>query len=245
MTTDYIAFDATQTATIIDFPAGTFELAQAKAHGLRALVGLLADRDSACQLGHPFCGPPPGPGAAEHWMLIAFATSQQDENTGAPIIALYLSAADQAARYAAEAADPIDQWEYTAGLVLRGNIPLRKVVVALVNDGTYLGQLGSIADPVEGDHSTGRLDRAALVSSLRLDPEPPHTKWQYYDGLPTAGQVVVPEFHCALLGDDWWIVDVDRQKGAARAAAALAFADRPGHGAEGYHLQRPGEGNTP
>ena len=92
MTTDYIAFDATQTATIIDFPAGTFELAQAKAHGLRALVGLLADRDSACRLPHPFCGPPPGPGAAEHWLLIAFATSQQDENTGAPIISPCTSA---------------------------------------------------------------------------------------------------------------------------------------------------------
>ena len=115
-------------------------------------------------------------------------------------------------------------------------------MVARVDDGTYLGQLGSIANPVEGDHSTGRLDRAAPVSSLRLDPEPSHAQWQYHGGLPSAGQVVVPEFHCALLGDAWFIVDVDRQKGTARAAAGLEFADRPGHGAEGYHIQRPGGG---
>ena len=47
---------------VVPFPADTVELPNAKYHGLRSLVGLLADRHSACQLQHPFCGPPPGPG---------------------------------------------------------------------------------------------------------------------------------------------------------------------------------------
>ena len=213
--------------TVVPFPADTFELPNAKRHGLRSLVGLLSDRHSACQLQHPFCGPPPGPGEG-FLTLVAFATSQQDENTGDPVMALYLCRADPATKYA-EADSQVAPLEYTAFLVPRDNVPNSKVVINLLSDGTYRGELGSIANPVEGDHSTGRLDRSVPTGLLHLDPEPPHAKWEYYKSQATEGQAVVPEFHCFMLRSEWWVVDIDRERGMYQQVAALEFADSPNH----------------
>ena len=99
---------------VIRFSADTFELRNAKRHGLRSLVGLLADRHSACHLQHPFCVSPPRPGEGL-LTVVAFATSQQDENTGDAVIALYLCRAEPAAKYA-EADRAIDPLEYTVFL---------------------------------------------------------------------------------------------------------------------------------
>ena len=80
---------------VVPFSADTFELPNAKLHGLRSLLALHADRHSACHLQHPFCGTPPGPGEGA-LTLVAFATSQQDETSGDPVVALYLCRAEPA-----------------------------------------------------------------------------------------------------------------------------------------------------
>ena len=155
---------------VLPFSADTFELPNAKRHGLRSLVGLLADKHSDCQLQHPFCGDPPGPGK-DFLMVVAFATSQQDENTGDPVMALYLCRAEPAAKYA-ETESEVDPLEYTVFLATQDKVPNNKVVINLLSDGTYRGELGLVANPVEGDYSTGRLNRSVPTELLHLDPEP-------------------------------------------------------------------------
>ena len=211
---------------VIAFPADTFELPNAKRHGLRSLVGLLADRHSACRLQHPFCGSAPGPDEG-FLTVVAFATAQQDE-TGSPVMALYLCRAEPAVKYT-ETDSIIDPLEYAALLAPRDNIPNSKVVVNLLGDGTYRGELGPIANLVEGDHSTGRLDRSVPTEVLHLDPEPSHAKWEYHDSQVTEEQAVVPEFHCFMLRGEWWVVDVDRERRMCQQVAALEFADSPKH----------------
>ena len=104
----------TEGPEVVPFPADTFELSNAKRHGLRSLVGLLADRHKECQLPHPFCGPPPGPGEG-FLTLVAFATSQQEGTSGDPVMALYLCQANPAEKYAT-ADSEVDPLEYTAFL---------------------------------------------------------------------------------------------------------------------------------
>ena len=212
---------------VLPFSADTFELPNAKRHGLRSLVGLLADRHSACQLQHPFCGNPPGPGE-DFLMVVAFATSQQDENTGDPVMALYLCRAEPAAKYA-ETESEVDPLEYTVFLATRDKVPNNKVVINLLSDGTYRGELGLIANPVEGDYSTGRLNRSVPTELLHLDPEPSHAKWEYYESQVTEGQAVVPEFHCLMLRGEWWVVDIDRERRVYQQVAFLEFTDSPNH----------------
>ena len=212
---------------VVPFTADTFELPNAKRHGLRSLVGLLADRRSDCQLPHPFCGPPPGPGEG-HLSVVAFATSQEDGNTGDPVMALYLCRAVPADKYANTDSE-VDPLEYTVLLRPRDDVPNSKVVVNLLSNGTYHGEIGDIANPVEGDYSTGRLDRSIANERLRLDPEPAHAKWEYYESQITDGQKVVPEFHCFMLRGEWWVVDVDRERQMYQQVAALEFADSPNH----------------
>ncbi len=74
-----------------------------------------------------------------------------------------------AARYAHADSD-VDPLEYTAFLTPRDNVPNSKILINMLSDGTYRGELGSIANPVEGDLSTGRLDRTVHTELLRLDP---------------------------------------------------------------------------
>ena len=212
---------------VVPFSADTFELPNAKLHGLRSLLALHADRHSACHLQHPFCGTPPGPGEGA-LTLVAFATSQQDETSGDPVVALYLCRAEPAPRYAHADSD-VDPLEYTAFLTPRDNVPNSKILINMLSDGTYRGELGSIANPVEGDLSTGRLDRTVHTELLRLDPEPLHTKWEYYESRVTEGQAVVPEFHCFMLRGEWWVVDIDRERMMYQQVAALEFADSPNH----------------
>ena len=160
--------------------------------------------------------------------MVAFATSQQEGTSGDPVMALYLCQANPAEKYAT-ADSEVDPLEYTAFLAPRENVPNSKVVINLLSDGTYRGELGSIANPVEGDHSTGRLDRTISTELLRLDPEPSHVTWEYYESRVTEGQKVVPEFHCFMLRGEWWVVDIDRERMMYQQVAALEFADSPNH----------------
>ena len=64
---------------------------------------------------------------------------------------------------------------------------------------------------------------------LYLNPEPEHAKWEYYESGVTEGQRVVPEFHCLMLRGEWWVVDVDRERGMYQQVAGLEFADSPSH----------------
>ena len=214
---------------VVPFPSDTFELPQAKYHGLRVLCGLLMDRQSSCQQQHPFCGPPPGPEENSQITTIAYATSQQDAVNGDPVIALYLCRAIRAPKYT-NPEDAIDPLEYVAMLTPRDTVPNNKLVVNLLDDGHYTGEFGLISNPVEGDYSTGRIDRGAPTEAFYLDPEPAHAKWEYYESQVTEGQAVVPEFHCLMLRGEWWVVDVDREREMYQQVAALEFADNPNHG---------------
>ena len=98
-----------------------------------------------------------------------------------------------------------------------------------MSDGTNRGELGSLANPVEADYSSGRLDRSVPTELLRLDSQPSHAKWEYFDSQVTKGQAVVPEFHCLMLRSEWWVVDVDRERQMYQQVAALEFADSPNH----------------
>ena len=114
-------------------------------------------------------------------------------------------------------------------LAPQDNVPNIKVVINLVSDGTNRGELGSLANPVEADYSSGRLDRSVPTELLRLDSQPSHAKWEYFDSQVTKGQAVVPEFHCLMLRSEWWVVDVDRERQMYQQVAALEFADSPNH----------------
>ena len=219
--------DPAERPVIIPFPPETFELANAKRHGLRALVGLLADRHSDCLLRHPFCGPLPGPSEG-NLSAVVFATSQTDAVTADPLIALYLCRAEPAPKHLA-AIEPVPPLEYAALMAPKHTVPDAKVVVNQVSDGTYHAQLGPIANPVEGDYSTGHLDPNDSVFQLRLNPQPTHARWEYYESRITQGQTAEPEYHCFMLRGEWWVVDVDRRRQIYQQVAALQFADNPDH----------------
>ena len=220
---------------VVEFSPDISELPTLKHHGLRALCGALMDRHKACLSPHPFCG------TQGHWkdedppiQLIAHAITQIDAGTGAPLVAIYLCKATNA--MASPPQERIASSEYAAHLTYYEKTPSRKMVVNLVDDGTYIVQYGPIVNPVEGDFSTGSIDQDDL-RTLYCDPEPAHAKWQYWDSDISEGQVVVPEFHCLNAFGQWWIVDVDRERGRTQQVAAIEWADNPDHN---FGIHKPG-----
>ena len=159
----------TEGPEVVPFPADTFELSNAKRYGLRSLVGLLADRHKECQLPHPFCGPPPGPGEGFLTLVKRLRRLSRREPAETPSWPCTSVRPILQEKYAT-ADSEVDPLEYTAFLAPRENVPNSKVVINLLSDGTYRGELGSIANPVEGDHSTGRLDRTISTELLRPGP---------------------------------------------------------------------------
>ena len=162
-----------QGRVVVPFPPGTGDLPVMKHHGLRALCGMFMDRHSSCKSPHPFCGnitdeTPPA-------QLIAHVISQVDEDDGATLVAIYFSLAE--GPDIPEGSEPVEPFEYAAGLRYTERTPSRKLVVQLMSDGTYIARYGSIANPVGGDYSTGRLGRSD-VRTLYCDPEPSHARWQ-------------------------------------------------------------------
>ena len=220
---------------VVDFPPDIWELPILKYHGLRALCGALMDRHTACRSPHPFCG------LQGHWKegdrqipLIAHAIPQVRADTGAPLVAVYLCRATNKTEL------PPREWmepvEYAYSLTYHEEIPFRKLVVSLVDDGTYIAQYGPIVNPVEGDYSTGSIDQDNL-RTLYCNPEPAHVHWQYADSTFSEGQGVVPEFRCLNAFGQWWILDVDREKRKVEQVASLEWADNPEHN---FGIHKPG-----
>ena len=212
--------------TVVPFSSDIEELPVLKRHALRALCAMLLDRHTACRSHHPFCGnitdgvPP--------IQLIAHSILQVGEDDGGFLIAIYLSRA-QAEDVPEDSAGLVDPMGYTANLKYADKTPFRKLVVQQTSDGTYVVQYGPILNPVEGDYSTGRIDQDNVRWLYWCDPEPAHTRWQYWESQLSAEQQVVPEFKCLMLRGEWWVVDSDRAKGLAQQVAALTVADNPNH----------------
>ena len=150
--------------SVVPFPGDTHELPKAKYHCLRALCGLLTNTDSSCSRFHPFCGSPPV-GSLENAIIraIVHCTSQQDADTGAPVIALYICVAVDAPKYV-DSESGIGPLEYAATMIPRDTVPNSKLVVSLLENGNYWGEYGLIVSPVEGDYSTGCIDRGGRGS---------------------------------------------------------------------------------
>ena len=223
-----------QDRVIVPFPDDIDELPMLKYHGLRALCGMFMDRHSTCQSPHPFCGNIgnlPGAGTIQ---LIAHVIPQANESDGALFPTIYFTRAESKQSF--DDHEAIPPFEYVASLDYYEKTPSRKLVVSLVSDGTYIAQYGSIANPVEGDYSTGSLDWDNS-RTLYCNPEPSHTRWEYWQSELTAEQLVVPEYRCLMLRNEWWIVDADRGRGFTQQVAALTVADDPNHNF-GIHSQQ-------
>lgn len=211
----------------IPFPDDLDDIATMKYHGLRALCGALMDRHSACLSPHPFCGP------QGHWQkgdnaiqLIAHVIPQLTPDM-TPILGVYLCTAkvnEQSSPVTTES----ELLEHIAKFTYAESIPNLKMVVNLVDDGTYMAQFGPIQNPVNYDYSTGRVD-PNNIRLLYCNPEPSQVKWEYHDNSITEGQEVIPEYHCYQVYGSWWIVDVDRARGMAALVAGIQFADNPDH----------------
>ena len=207
-------------AKIVEFTS--FDLPYIKNHGLRALCGFLMDRHSACGV-CPFCNLRQDDDVDE---LIVRVDGQRTP-TGDPVVALYFcKAARTPDGYKAES---IEDW--AAHLGYAEATPQRKAVVQLLDNGAYYAVYGPIANPTEGDYSTGMLDRTGWTLDFYCDPEPTHTRWTYWESQNTPGQLQIPEFLCLRLRGEWWIVDRDMERGMVKIqqVAALAVADKPDH----------------
>ena len=200
-------------------PFVSWDLSYAKYHGLRALCGLLMDRHSACPF-CPFCGSQDG-----IHQLIVHVAIQTDALTNEPIIALYFCKAE----YPSDSpeAENIEEWAFR--LTYAEAVPARKAVVRLLDKGDYRAEYGWIANPTEGDYSTGALNREEGTLFFYCDPESAHARWQYWESQMLPGQKVVPEFRCLQARGEWWIVDIDREREIVQQVAAISVADRPDH----------------
>ena len=201
-------------------PFTSLELPYTKYHGLRALCGLFMDRHSACTV-CPFCG---SIDDADIEQVIVHVESQIAGETGEPLVALYFCKAKF--RDNVEA-DSIEQW--ASWLQYAEDVPFRKAVVRLLDNGAYYAEYGPIANPTKGDYSTGMLDGQEWTLSYHCDPEPAHTRWQYWESDITPQQKVVPEFRCLQVRGAWWIVDIDRERRMVQQVAAMTVADNPNH----------------
>ena len=213
--------------TISPFPGSLEDTETLKYHGIRALCGMLMDRHDDCPYAHPFCGPHvhrQGGDVASRF--IAHIIPQGRESSSeADIVAIYFCKTVNGLPVAEE----YDPLEFTRHMRCAETTPSRKMTAQLVSDGSYYVRYGEILNPTEGDHSTGRLNQETAVE-LRGVPEPAHTRWEYYDPQIASGPLrIVPEVHCLQIFGEWWIVDVDRERGARQQVAALTVANNPHH----------------
>ena len=95
------------------------------------------------------------------------------------------------------------------------------------NDGTYFATHGPILNPVEGDYTTGRIDHSA-TRTFYSNPEPRHTKWQYWE-CELLNEDIIPEFRCLMVHGECWVVDADREQGLVQQVAGLSVVDSPEH----------------
>ena len=229
----------TEGREVIPFPLGIAALAECKRHGLRALCGVMMNRHTACRSPHPFCG--------EHvhrvngdtpTQFIAHVIPQEDATSDDLLVAVYLSRA-KGPEVATD--EPIDPAKYAVALTYLDATPNRKLVTALANDGTYVVQYGPIANPANGDYSTGRLDQVQARTIYDCNPEPAYARYQYWESEVSEGQISIPEFHCLQLFGEWWIMDIDRERRLVQQVAALTVTDNPDHNG-GVHKLGPHRG---
>ena len=203
----------------------SWQLAYAKEHGLRALCGLLMDRHDDCKI-CTFCGSHSAGGIQQ---VIVQVAMQTDARGGDPVLALYFSKG-----VLPDGIEQIDDVvrEWAPRLTFAEEVPNRKAVVNLLDDGCYYAQWGPIANPTRGDYSTGMLDRSQHNLAYYCNPEPSYTRWQYWESQITPGQQVVPEYRCLQLRGEWWIIDIDRGRNMIQQVAALTVANNPNHSAQ-------------
>ena len=196
-----------------------------KHHGVRDLCGMLMDRHDDCLLAHPFCGPNTHRQNGDTPRTAVAHIIPQSDVHGMGIIGIYLCEAVSGM----QAEVDTNPFEFTLRMMCAGTTPSRKMMVQPVSDGTYHIRYGTVLDPTEGDHSTGRLNQDTAVE-LRSVPEPAHTRWEYYRSQLASGQLrIVPEIHCLQVFGEWWIMDVDRERMLGQQVAALTVADSPHH----------------
>ena len=211
-------FRMTELRTGAVVPFESSELPYIKHHALRALCGLLMDRHTACQV-CPFCGNDDDP-----MELIVKAESQVAEQSGNPLIALYFN---KVAPLQGDGMDVVNDW--APNVTYGEKTAFRKVVVNLLDNGNYYAQYGPIVNAVDGDHSSGLLDRSQWQLNFYCAPEPAFAMWRYWDSVLTAKQSTVPEFLCLRIRGEWWVIDRDIRQGAVQQVAALAVANNPSH----------------
>ncbi len=201
---------------------------------------MLMDRHDHCQCAHPFCGPHvhrqdgdvPG-------TLIAHIIPQgRDPSSEADTLAVYFCKAVSGLPVA-EDHDPL---KFAAHMRCAETTPSRKMTAQWVSDGSYYVRYGEILNPTEGDHSTGRLNQETAVE-LRGVPEPAHTRREYCEPKLAIWPLrIVPEVHCLQIFGEWWIVDVDRERGGRQQVMALTVANNPhhlSHHSAGVHIGEP------
>ena len=219
--------EAAETVTTIPFSGDIEDTATIKYHGARALGAFFMDRHSACREKHPFCGPQGhyknGETPAQ---LVAHVIPQMNES-GDDLIAIYLCKAEGS--ISSTGGGTLDPFEYTAWLNCIEPESRRKLVVQLQSDGSYRLHYGPVLNPVEDDHSTGRIDTSQSWYSS-CNPEPPAVKWEYRDiGIADGKLRVVPSFRCLQVFGEWWVVDTDGERRAYQQIAAFDYADNPNH----------------
>lgn len=157
--------------------------------------------------------------------LIAEVACQKNDDDGSFLIAIYLT---KAISQMPEVDEPVAQMDYVMSFGFAGQAPDRKLVIQPLAAGDYVAHYGPILDPVQGDYSTGRLDwdNSQL---LYCDPEPAHGQYMYWDSGVTEGQTVMPRYHCLMENGQWWIADVDAERGFGQQVAGLGMVDNPEH----------------
>ena len=140
-------------------PFESEDLPYIKHHGIRALCGLLMDRHSACSL-CPFSGDPE-PMATVLVNIIA----QTGAESGNPLVAFYFS---KATEVRGDNMEVVRDWATRVGYA--ESTPSRKAVVNLLDNGNYHAVYGHIANPTEGDYSSGTLDHSQPRIAFRCGP---------------------------------------------------------------------------
>ena len=203
-------------------------------HAVRALCGFLMDRHSSCRSPHLFCNirmhrGMEGDGPQQ---FIADVIPQGSPDSDVPnIIAVYLTRAKIVKEYGKD--ETVDPMDYISRMAPADPVPATKLVVEPPIAGVYPAMIGPVINPVQGDYSTGRLDRerARLVNDC--NPEPKHCRWTYWEfkgsDFNPEGKLVIPRFLGLQVSGQWWIASGYNDQTAIQQVAGLEVADSPRH----------------
>ena len=216
-----------------DFPHDMDDLFWIKHHALRALSGAIMDGTSQCERPHPFCGHQRRLSPQGEVAQLIVHTILQTSGDNRLFLSLFLCLATSGLDLHSEQKFEVEK--YAAALTHATTTPFSKMIVSYTEGGTYMASYGEVIDPVEYDYSAGAID-PRHVESLFFDPEPTNVQHHYWESELTKDYLVMPEFHCVLIGQSWHIVDVVRvrdgegQAGAMyQEVAMLENADNPQH----------------